>query len=162
MLTTQEKVAKLKEWLAGTVLDKEVVNRNIGVNHGSLTPQVLLQSSVKLIKINRQEVEPDDRDNLRYSIFMGLEDYVKEHIDKDAGKLQRKAAMKINQRKNLSWFTPSFFNPQIRSVVIGNPLAQAVEGINPLEHYDNSHRVTKLGPGGIQDGQASCGTKQGD
>lgn len=149
MLSKSEKIDKIKEWLGHTVLDSDVVLRNIGVNHGNVSPQVLLHAAAKLIKVNKLEVPPDDRDNLRYSTFMGLEDYVKEHIDKDSGKLQRKATMKLQQKKDLSWLHPSFFTPQLRSVVISNPLAQVVEGINPIEHYDNSHRVTKMGPGGI-------------
>lgn len=148
-LTKEEKIAKLKEWMSKTVMDGDVVHRNVGVDSSTMNPQVLLQSAAKLIKVNKLEVPPDDRDNLRYSTFLGIEDYVREHIDKDAGKTQKKAAMKMQQKKDLSWLSASFFSPQIRSVIVGNPLSQVVDGINPLEHYDNSHRVTKLGPGGI-------------
>ena len=60
----------------------------------------------------------------------------------------------MQMKKNLSWLSPGFFSPQIRSVIIGNSLAQNVDGINPMEHWDNSHKVTKLGPGGISSDQA--------
>jgi DNA-directed RNA polymerase beta subunit len=149
MLTKAEKTAKLKEWLAKTQLDANVVGQTLGVHEGSVSPTVLLRASAKLIKLNKGEIEPDDRDNLKFSRFLGIEDYVKENIDKDALGLRKKAVQKIQQKKNLQWFQPGFFTPQIRSVVIGNPLTQNVDGINPLEHWDNSHRVTKLGPGGI-------------
>jgi DNA-directed RNA polymerase beta subunit len=149
MLSKNEKVQKLKEWLAHTQLDANVIGQTLGIHESSVSPQVMVAASAKLIRINKGEEPPDERDNLRYSRFLGLEDYIKEHIDYDAGKLQRKAAQKIQQKKNLSWLQASFFTPQIRSVVIGNPLTQNVDGINPLEHWDNSHRVTKLGPGGI-------------
>ena len=149
MLTQAEKVQKLKEWLSGTQLDATVVNQTLGVHESSVSTDVLLRASAKLIKLNKGELEPDDRDNLKFSRFLGIEDYVKENIDKDAGGLRKKAALKMQQKKNLQWFNPGFFTSQIRSVVIGNPLTQNVDGINPLEHWDNSHRVTKLGPGGI-------------
>jgi DNA-directed RNA polymerase beta subunit len=149
MLTKTEKVAKIKEWLGKTQLDSSIVKRNIGVDEGSISPNVLLASSQKLIKVNKGEVDPDDRDNLKFSKFMGLEDFIEEHITRDAGRIQQKAAQKMQQKKNLSWLTPGFFTPQVRSVIIGNALSQNVDGINPLEHWDNSHRVTKLGPGGI-------------
>ena len=149
MLSRPEKLARIKQWLNNTELDSNIVQRNLGVSDGRVSPQVLLASSQKLIKINRKEVEPDDRDNLKFSKFMGMEDYVEEHILRDAAHVQQKAANKMQQKKNLSWLTPGFFTPQVRSVIVGNTLANNVDGINPLEHWDNSHRVTKLGPGGI-------------
>lgn len=150
MLTKTEKVKLLKDWLAKTKLDSEVLGRTLNVKDSNISANVLLVASAKLIKVNKREVEPDDRDNLRFSKFLGIEDYVAEHITKDAGKLQRKASQKMQQKRNLSWLSAGFFTPQVRSVVIGNALSQNVDGINPIEHWDNSHRVTKLGPGGIE------------
>ena len=148
-LTKTEKLSKLKQWLNSTKLDASIVKSNIGVDADHINAKVLLASSAKLIKINKGESAPDDRDNLKFSNFMGFEDMVAEHIARDAGKLQQKAAFKMQTKKNLSWLTPGFFSPQLRSVIVGNALAQNVDGINPLEFWDNSHRVTKLGPGGI-------------
>lgn len=148
-LTKQEKLTRIKEWLGKTVLDASVLKDTLGIDKHSLDPHVLLSASSKLIKVHKREVEPDDRDNLKFSTFWSTEDFLREHIIKDAGKVQKKAAFKMQQKKNLSWLHASFFSPQIRSVIVGNELAQVVDGINPIEHYDNSHRITKLGPGGI-------------
>lgn len=149
VLSKQEKIDALKKWLARTFVDPVVTNQTLGEPLSSVSARTLLLASSKLIKINKQEVEPDDRDNLRFSSFLGLEDFIKDHIEKDAGGLRKKAAQKIQQRKNLTWLTSSFFTPQIKSVVIGNSLSNNVEGINPMEHFDNAHRVTKMGEGGI-------------
>ena len=148
-MSKAEKVSKIRQWLNHTQLDPLIVKSNIGVDDDKISPNVLLASSAKLIKINKKEVEPDDRDNLKFSKFLGIEDFVEEHIIKDANKLQRKAAYKMQMKKNLSWLTPGFFSPQVRSVIVGNALASNVDGINPMEHWDNSHKVTKMGPGGI-------------
>lgn len=150
VMTKEEKITKLKDWLSKTEVDPVVTKDTLGIALSNVSAQLLLTASEKVLKVNKLEIPPDDRDSLKYSVFMGLEDFMKEHIDKDAGRLQKKAAMKMQQKKNLSWLHPSFFTPQIRSVVIGNSLTNNVDGINPLEHYDNSHRVTKLGEGGIQ------------
>ena len=148
-LTRQEKIDALKKWLARTYLDPSVTKQTLGEELSSVSPRALLLSSAKLVKINKKEVEPDDRDNLRYSNFLGIEDYIGDHIEKDSGGMRKKAAMRMQQKKNLTWLTPSFFTPQIKSVIIGNSLSNNVEGINPMEHYDNAHRVTKMGEGGI-------------
>lgn len=149
MLSKSEKISDIKEFLRKTKLDAGVVGQTLGIHESSVSPQVMLLASGKIIKVSKKEVEPDDRDNLRFSKFMGIEDYVKEHIDKDVGKMQWKAKQKIQHKKNLTWLSAGFFTPQVRSVVIGNALTQNIDGINPLEFYDSSHRVTKLGPGGI-------------
>jgi len=154
MLTKNEKVQAVREWLFKTRLDSGVVNDTLGLSDNMITPQVLLSASSKLIKINKGEVEPDNRDNLKYSKFLGLEDLIKENIERDMGNLQRKAGIKIRQKKNLSWLHAGYFTPQVRSAIIGNPLSQNMEGINPMEHLDISHKVTKLGPGGIGSSEA--------
>lgn len=149
IISKQEQIDKIKEWLKKSELDAGVLNQTLGGRYDHITPQMLLQASKKLIRINKQEIPPDDRDNLKYSKFLGIEDFVKEKIEKDAGGYQKKAKMKLQQKRNLGWLHASFFTPQVRSVIIGNSLTNNVDGINPLEHFDNSHRVTKLGEGGI-------------
>lgn len=149
MLSNPEKISKIKQWLNQTELDPHITKTTIGMDSNKISAQVLLASSAKLIKINKGTAEPDDRDNLKYSKFMGIEDFVEEHIQRDAGRVQQKAAYKMQMKKNLGWLTPGFFSSQIRSVIIGNSLANNVDGINPLEHWDNSHKITKMGPGGI-------------
>ncbi len=153
-LTRTEKIDRLKEWLTKTELDPTVTKDTVGMESSSITPRLLLASSEKLIKINKKEVEPDNRDSLKYSDFLGMEDFVKDHIEKDAGHLYKKAALKMQQKKNLDWLHANFFNHHLRGIIIGNTLTSNVDGINPMEHYDNSHRVTKMGEGGISDSSA--------
>lgn len=149
MVTPSEKLQKVKEWLSKTKLDASVTQQTIGLASSVLNPDVFLEATKKLIKINKLEVEPDNRDDLKFMSFHGMEDFVKEHIDKDAGRLQNIAKQKMQQKKNLSWLHTGFFSPQVKSVVIGNQLSQHIEGHNPMDNYDVSHKVTKLGQGGI-------------
>lgn len=150
LLSPEEKKQKIKEWLAATELDASVVGKTLGVHASSVTAQVLLEASKKLIKINRLEAEPDNRDDLRFNTFHSFEDFVSEHVEKDAGKYQNKFKQKMQQKKDLgTWFHSGFFSPQIRSIVIGSQLSQNIEGHNPIDNYDVSTKITKLGPGGI-------------
>src|SRR5579859_7342469 len=123
MLTRPEKISKIKQWLNNTELDPNINKTTIGVDEAKISPTVLLASSAKLLKINKGTAEPDDRDNLKFSKFMGIEDFVEEHINRDAGRIQQKAAYKMQMKKNLSWLNPDFFSPQIRSTIIGNTLS---------------------------------------
>ena len=149
LLSKKEKVEKIKEYMANIRLDVGVMGKTVGISVNRITPQVLLQTTSKLLKVYSREIAPDDRDNLSFSKFLGAEDYVKEHIEHDAGKIQMKAKIKLRQKRNLSWLHSGFFTPQIKSVFVGNALSQNIEGVNPMEQYMLAHKVTKMGDGGI-------------
>jgi len=150
----QEKILKLRDYFRNMKLDASVMGRTMNVGVSNVTPQLLLGASSKLLKVFSRQVEPDDRDNLVFSKFLGPEDYVKEHIEQDAGKIQLKAKNKLRQKRNLSWLHAGFFSPQVKSVFVGNSLSQNIEGVNPMEQYMLAHKVTKMGMGGIGSSEA--------
>jgi DNA-directed RNA polymerase beta subunit len=149
ILSKQEKIEKIREYLGKIRLDASVMNKTMGVSTSNLTPLIILQTATKLLQVYSREIPQDDRDNLAFSKFLGAEDYVKEHIEHDAGKIQQKAKMKLRQKRNLSWLHSGFFTPQIKSVFVGNALSQNIEGVNPMEQYMLAHKVSKMGEGGI-------------
>jgi DNA-directed RNA polymerase beta subunit len=153
-LSKQEKITKLKEYFKNMKLDAAVMGRTVGTATTFITPLIILESCKKLLKVFGRQVAPDDRDNVVFSKFLGAEDYVKEHIEHDAGKIQLKAKNKLRQKRNLSWLHAGFFTPQVKSVFVGNTLAQNIEGVNPMEQYMLAHKVTKMGPGGIGSSEA--------
>jgi DNA-directed RNA polymerase beta subunit len=145
----QEKISKLKEYFKNMKLDASVMGRTLGAPSTYVTPQLLVDASKKLLDVFGRKVDADDRDNVIFSKFLGPEDYIKEHIEHDAGKIQLKAKSKLRQKRNLGWLHAGFFSPQIKSVFVGNSLAQNIEGVNPMEQYMLAHKVTKMGSGGI-------------
>jgi DNA-directed RNA polymerase beta subunit len=153
-LSKQEKILQVKEALTKMKLDSSVMGRTLGSAVTYVTPAIMLSASVKLLDVFSRKTAPDDRDNVVFSKFLGPEDYVKEHIDHDAGKLQFKAKSKLRQKRNLSWLHAGFFTPQVKSVFVGNSLAQNIEGVNPMEQYMLAHKVTKMGEGGIGSSEA--------
>ena len=153
-VSKQEKILQVKEALAKMKLDSSVMGRTLGSAVTYVTPAIMLSASAKLLDVFSRKTAPDDRDNVVFSKFLGPEDYVKEHIDHDAGKLQFKAKSKLRQKRNLSWLHAGFFTPQVKSVFVGNSLAQNIEGVNPMEQYMLAHKVTKMGEGGIGSSEA--------
>jgi DNA-directed RNA polymerase beta subunit len=145
----QEKINELKLYFRQMKLDASVMGRTLGSTFTFITPLVILEATKKLLKVFGRQTEADDRDNVVFSKFLGPEDYLKEHIDHDAGKIQFKAKTKLRQKRNLSWLHAGFFSPQVKSVFVGNSLAQNIEGVNPMEQYMLAHKVTKMGAGGI-------------
>ena len=154
-LTREEQVADIKKWMLKTHLEADVTKDTVHYSADHVDPQLLLATSKKLIKINKGEATPDDRDNLKYSKFYDLADRMKEHIDHDVLKLQSKAKMKIKQKKNLSWLHAGFFTPQARNTITGaGTLVQLVDEGNPIYMLDASSKATKLGAGGISSTQS--------
>lgn len=153
-LSKQEKILQVKEALAKMKLDSSVMGRTLGSAVSNVSPMIMLNASAKLLDVFSRKAEPDDRDNVVFSKFLGPEDYVQEHIEHDAGKLQFKAKSKLRQKRNLSWLHAGFFTPQVKSVFVGNSLAQNIEGVNPMEQYMLAHKVTKMGEGGIGSSEA--------
>jgi DNA-directed RNA polymerase beta subunit len=153
-LSKQEKVSKIREVFARMQFDASVMGRTTGSPVTAASPMVLLNASQKLLNVFSRKEEPDDRDNVVFSKFLGPEDHVKEHIEHDAGKIQLKAKNKLRQKRNLSWLHAGFFTPQVKSVFVGNALAQNIEGVNPMEQFMLAHKVTKMGEGGIGSSEA--------
>ena len=145
----QEKITKLKEYFRNMRLDVSVMGRTLGSSSSYVSPQIMLDTTKKLLDVFGRKVDPDDRDNVIFSKFMGPEDHIREHIEHDAGKIQFKAKSKLRQKRNLSWLHAGFFSPQVKSVFVGNALSQNIEGVNPMEQYMLAHKVTKMGEGGI-------------
>jgi len=149
VLTRQEKIQQIRDFFNKTKIDKSVTQHTLNKEYSNVNPELLTTTSGKLLRIHKNEVDPDDRDNLLFSKFHGLEDHLVQHVQKDAGKLNAKARMKMEQKKNLSWLDAGFWSPQLRSVLVSNSLTQPIDGINPIEFLSLSHKVTKMGEGGI-------------
>ena len=133
------KVASIDFYKNNQEDDNEV---NVGV--GSL-----LKASKKLLAINRGQVQPDERDSLRYKRIYNTDDLIKERIELDAGKLKNALMFKLSKSKSLKHFKPGFFDSYATGHIVGNSLSSPSEEINPLQILEQSYRVTQMGEGGI-------------
>lgn len=141
----REAVAKA---LSEMELDPEVNKHTLGFPHAKLTKEALLDTSKKLIKLNRGEIDPDDRDHMAYQLVMGPEDLMAERIGKDRGSLH-KLLWQSTFRGNLGHVQPGTFNKSVMAGFLSSGLGSLPEGINGSEFLDHAGRVTRLGEGGI-------------
>ena len=109
----------------------------------------LVKASKKLLAINRGQIEPDERDNLRFKRIYGTDDLIKERIDLDAGKLKNALMFNLSKTKSLKYFKPGYFDSYATGHIVGNSLSAPSEEINPLQVLEQSYRVTQMGEGGI-------------
>ena len=133
----------------------EMTKLTLGREHDYLSPQLLLDASAKLIRVNTGEDEPDDVDNLAYKEFFSVDDSIKERIEKTnsiAYRIKRNldSRTKIKEIVNLNTFgntIESFFTEDDRSAT--------PEQINPLHMYAGHEKVTYLGPGALSSSQTA-------
>ena len=151
----EEKMRFVKEAVGKYEVDPEVVERTMGLrNCSTVTPELLLRASQKMLGLSRGDEEPDNRDNPRFSKFYGVEDYFKERIEKDAGRLAKSLLFKARRNRSLKSIQRNALNPWIDTVLQGSGLAMPGEEANPLSTLEQMSRISKFGMGGIASPEA--------
>lgn len=149
-LTPQQKALFVTDALAGSGLDPEVVTRTLGLNDvKGVTGAVMLRAAQKLLNINRGAEEPDERDNPRFSKFYGVEDMMRERIEKDAGRLTKSLLFRAKRDRSLNRISRNALGPYLDTFLSGSGLAMPGEEANPLSILTQQSRITRLGEGGI-------------
>ena len=149
-LSPADKAKFVSDALAGSGLDPEVVVRTLGLeNVNGVTGAVILRAAQKLLNINRGAEDPDERDNPRFSKFYGVEDMMRERIDKDAGRLTKSILFRAKRDKNLARIGRNALAPYLDTFLSGSGLAMPGEEANPLSILTQQSRITRLGEGGI-------------
>lgn len=149
-ITPQEKAAFISEALSKSGLDPDVVTRTLGLeNVNGVTGAVMLRAAQKLLNINRGAEDPDERDNPRFSKFFGVEDMMRERIDRDSGRLTKSLLFRAKRDKNLGRIARNALAPYLDTFLSGSGLAMPGEEANPLSILTQQSRITRLGEGGI-------------
>lgn len=149
-LSPADKAKFVSEALAGSGLDPEVVVRTLGLeNVKGVTGAVILRAAQKLLNINRGAEDPDERDNPRFSKLYGVEDMMRERIDKDAGRLTKSILFRAKRDKSLARIGRNALAPYLDTFLSGSGLAMPGEEANPLSILTQQSRITRLGEGGI-------------
>ena len=154
-LDERAQAAFIRDALQGAQLDPDVVGRTMGVlNTKNVTPALMLRAMQKMLNVNKGEEQEDDRDSPKYSSYHGVEDYVKERVDKDAGKLARSLLFKARRNRSLKSVPSGALSPYMKGMLLGSGLAMPLEETNPISILEQLTRITKLGEGGIGSSEA--------
>ena len=149
-LPLSEKEKFIAEAMAGSKLDPDVVVRTLGIeNADGVTGTLLLRAAQKLLNVNRGAEEPDNRDNPRFSKFYGVEDMMRERVDKDAGRLTKSMLFRAKRDRSLARIGRNALSPYLDTFLSGSGLAMPGEEANPLSILVQQSRITRMGEGGI-------------
>jgi DNA-directed RNA polymerase beta subunit len=114
----------------------------------------ILASTEKLLAVNRGLDDPDERDAMPNDRVHTTDMLLGERIKMDTAGKRRQLMWHAARHRSLKGLHPFVFDSYGRDMLIGNPLSQPLEEINPLQILTQSRRMTKMGPGGIGDSNA--------
>lgn len=138
-----------RDWVRDMRMSADVNKSTVGVETDSVTPDLLLATSRKLLGISKREIESDPKDSLEFQRVYSPCEYFAEHIMKDASKVARNLLWKATMRGNLDFMSAGALDQHVNDVFYSSKLAQLVDGSSPLELMDSASKVTRIGEGGV-------------
>lgn len=148
--------SELRNVLNAATLDPLVTRSTLKKEYSSVTPDVLANASGKILRVNRGEEKPDDRESLVFKSVHGPDDFVRESITKGARPVLWKVKNRLNSMygkqdgaviKNV--FAPGTLSSPLYTNINVSPLTSVAQDANPLKFIEASNRITAFGPGGI-------------
>lgn len=135
----------------GTRVDRnsEEAWRDPDDEHRPVGVSGILSATTKLLRVNRGEDEPDDRESLAWKRAVTPDARLKERITMDSEKTARQLMKHLARRKSLDAVSPYAFNAYGEGLFQGTPLAAPSEEINPMMLAEAARRITQMGAGGI-------------
>ena len=144
---TNQKTAQ--DWVRQLRFSNEVNMQTVGVDTDKVTPQLLLASSNKLLKISRGQQQGDQKDALQFQKIYGPVEYFAQRIQKDGGSVARSMLWKATNKGNLDFIGAGSLQPHISAVFNESNLTRFIDNSTPLQGIDTSMLVTRVGEGGI-------------
>ncbi len=139
-----------------TAILPSMTKLTLGRAHNHLSPELLLDASAKLIKVNTGVEEHDDVDNLAFKEFFSVDDSIKERIEKNKNSIMYKISRNLDTRDKIRQIiTLGTFGTLIESFFTEDDRSATTEQINPLHMYAGHEKVTFLGPGALSSTQTA-------
>jgi len=144
-----EEMEQLKQVFGRMELDETSTARTLGKAYKNVTPDALLDTTTRLVRLAKGEIAEDKRDSLEHQRFYTAPDLFSERVLKDAGNVGRTLMWKMSNHGNLDKLPSGALNPYINSFFTSSNLNQVTEEVNPLDIHQRNSRVTRMGEGGI-------------
>lgn len=114
----------------------------------------LLAATEKNLAVSRGLEDPDDKDASFNDRIYSVDRLMPERFKLDHNKALRSSMGRLARFKTLAPLGPGFLDSYTVDYLKGNPLAPALEEVNPMHILEHKRRITRMGPGGIGDPNA--------
>ena len=147
-LDSEGKVNKLRELFGKMELDEAVTSRTLGKPYRNLSTDAIIDSTKKILAVQRREADSDDRDAMAYQMVYGPEDFFAEKV-RSAYKVMNPLLWKATFKNNLSPLNSNFMGKHVNAAILASGLGQPSEEVNNAEILGQLTRMSRLGEGGI-------------
>lgn len=147
----------LSSYLDKTKISPETTKETLGESFDRVSGQMLLKASKKLIDVHFGKQEAEDRDALQFKELHGVEDFLKERLEKNKDSLAFKIKRTIDnpKREKISQIVnPGIFNNTVEGFFTQDDKSATPEQTNPLEMLSGQYKATIMGSGGIKSDHA--------
>ena len=144
----------LKDIIERAEIDPDTAEITLGQRVSNLSPGILVDATRKVLGVARGELAADNRDSQAFQSIHGVEDFVRERLEKDPAGVLRRVLWKAGREGKLGNIQSGILDKNVGSLFEGSGLAMSVEDINPFEIHDMRQAITRMGEGGISSEQA--------
>ena len=147
------KKGSLGEYFDNTKISPETTKITLGQSFERVNGPMLLKASKKLLDVHFGKQEPEDRDALQFKEVHGVEDFIKERLEKNKASLAYRISRTIDSptREKISQLiNTSKFNDTVQNFFIQDDKSATPEQTNPLEMLSGQYKATIMGSGGIK------------
>lgn len=152
--------ARIRAYFSGTAIDPETTKITLGTAYNAVSARTILDAMAKILAVYRGTEDIDERDHLEFQKILGVEDLLKEVIDK-APELSDKIRAKLDalgetpdQAEVRAVFSPAMFSKPLRAFIATSSLSRLPDQTNPVEFADTASIITRLGEGAISSERA--------
>jgi len=141
-----------------TALRPETTKVTLGKPFTKVTGDALLSASSKLIKLEKKEVDADDRDSLIFKDIVHIEDFIPERLGKSRGQIKQKVRNAINNKTSISEILQGgdiFKRPIADFFMKGGNVSERGDQTNPVQMLSGNFKTTLVAKdyGGIKDAE---------
>ena len=148
--SSEEMKEAIREFFNNTGLSEDTTKITLGKGFDKITPEALVKTSDKLIKVSKKEAEPDERDSLFFKNIFSVEDLLSARVSAKSREVQSKIKNNINSKDSIKdIYSKDYLNKPIRSFLTQSSLSTSSDQTNPVAMANAMTRTTLLGEGGI-------------
>lgn len=145
----------LKDYFDKTRINIDTTEITIGKGFDRVTPETLLLTSGKLLKVLRGDEHEDERDSLVFKDLYTVDDLIQKHIEKRAPTIQRTLLARTDNKNSIREIISSdTYTKDIKSFFTQGDLSNPSPQTNPVEMLSEWRKTTITGTGGIQSSHA--------
>lgn len=154
-LPTAKALPALKAYFDSTKISPETTKITLDHSFDKVSPELLIQTSKKLLAVMRHEKSPDERDSLLFKELNSVSDLLNKYFTARNPIIQKNLAFRTDNKNAVREIISSeTFGKPIKDFFTVGDLSNPSPQTNPVEMLNEWRKTTVMGTGGVQSSHA--------